>query len=74
MTLFIDCPYGLVFRVPDYRSRGPGSIPGATRFSAKLWVWNGVHSLVSTIEEILERKSSSSDLENREYGRGDPSR
>jgi hypothetical protein len=23
----------LVVRVPDYRSRGPGSIPGATRFS-----------------------------------------
>jgi hypothetical protein len=22
----------LVVRVPDYRSRGPGSIPGATRF------------------------------------------
>jgi hypothetical protein len=27
-----------------YRSRGPGSIPGATRFSEKWWVWNGVHS------------------------------
>jgi hypothetical protein len=26
---------GLVFRVPGYRSRGPGSIPGATRFSEK---------------------------------------
>jgi hypothetical protein len=24
---------GLVVRVPGYRSRGPGSIPGATRFS-----------------------------------------
>jgi hypothetical protein len=24
---------GLVVRVPDYRSRGPGSIPSATRFS-----------------------------------------
>jgi hypothetical protein len=23
----------LVVRVPDYRSRGPGSIPSATRFS-----------------------------------------
>jgi hypothetical protein len=22
----------------------PGSIPGATRFSEKWWVWNGVHS------------------------------
>jgi hypothetical protein len=35
---------GLVVRVPGCRSRGPGSIPGATRFSEKLWVWNGVHS------------------------------
>jgi hypothetical protein len=26
---------GLVVRVPSYRSRGPGSIPGATRFSEK---------------------------------------
>jgi hypothetical protein len=28
-------PCGLVVRVPGYRSRGPGSIPGATRFSEK---------------------------------------
>jgi hypothetical protein len=26
---------GLVVRVPGYRSRSPGSIPGATRFSEK---------------------------------------
>jgi hypothetical protein len=26
---------GLLVRVPGYRSRGPGSIPGATRFSEK---------------------------------------
>jgi hypothetical protein len=26
---------GLVVRVPGYRSRGPGSIPDATRFSEK---------------------------------------
>jgi hypothetical protein len=26
------------------RSRGPGSIPGTTRFSEKWWVWNVVHS------------------------------
>jgi hypothetical protein len=26
---------GLVARVPGYRSKGPGSIPGATRFSEK---------------------------------------
>jgi hypothetical protein len=34
----------------------------------------GPLSLVSTIEELLERKSSSSGLESREYGRTDPSR
>jgi hypothetical protein len=31
----IDCLCALVVRVSDYRSRGPGSIPGATRFSEK---------------------------------------
>jgi hypothetical protein len=31
-------------------------------------------SLVNTTEELLERKSSGSCLENREYGRTDPSR
>jgi hypothetical protein len=34
----------------------------------------GPHSLVSTIEELLGRKSSGSGLESREYGRRDPSR
>jgi hypothetical protein len=35
---------GLVVRVSSYRSTGPGSIPGATKFSEKYWVWNGAHS------------------------------
>jgi hypothetical protein len=35
---------GLLVRVPAYRSRGPGSISGDTRFSEKWWVCNGVHS------------------------------
>jgi hypothetical protein len=35
---------GLVVRVPAYRSRGPGTIPGATGFSEKQCVWNWVHS------------------------------
>jgi hypothetical protein len=34
----------------------------------------GPPSLVSTIEELLERKNSGSGLESREYGRRDPSR
>jgi hypothetical protein len=54
-----------VVRVPGYRSRGPGSIPSTIRFS---------ESLVSTIEELLVRKSSGSVPEIREYGRRDPSR
>jgi hypothetical protein len=40
----VDRLCGPVIRVPGYRSRGPRSIPGATRFSEKLWVWSGVHS------------------------------
>jgi hypothetical protein len=31
----LDRLCGLVVRVLGYRSRGPGSIPGATRFSEK---------------------------------------
>jgi hypothetical protein len=47
-TLFIkgvtsDRLCHLVVRVPDCRTRGMGSSPGATRFSEKWWVWNGVH-------------------------------
>jgi hypothetical protein len=64
----------LVVRVPGYRTRGP-------RFESQCYqiFWEvlglrwGPLSLVSTIEELLERKSNSSGLEIREYGRGDPS-
>jgi hypothetical protein len=59
-------------RVPGYRSRGPGSVPGATRFYEN--AERGPLSLVNTIEELLERKSIRSGLEIREYGRRDPSR
>jgi hypothetical protein len=34
----------------------------------------GPLSLVSTFQELLERKSSGFSLENREYGSGDPPR
>jgi hypothetical protein len=34
----------------------------------------GLLSLVNTIEKLLQRKSSSSGLENRDYGLRDPSR
>jgi hypothetical protein len=55
---------GLVVRVLGYRFGGPGSIPGTTRFSG----WGGERgkqvvglergplSLVSTTEELLDRK------------------
>jgi hypothetical protein len=34
-----------------------GSISGATRFSEKQWVWNGIHSSIVRInEELLGRK------------------
>jgi hypothetical protein len=60
-----------VVRVLGYRSR--------VRFPALpekkvVGLERGPLSLVSTIEELLERKSSGSGLENREYGRKDPSR
>jgi hypothetical protein len=42
-TILTCCFCDLMVRVPDYRSRGPGSIPGSTRFSEKEWVWKGVH-------------------------------
>jgi hypothetical protein len=64
---------GIVVRTPYYRSRGPCSIPGATKFFWEVvGLDRGPLSLVSTTEEQLERKSSGSGLESREYGRGDP--
>jgi hypothetical protein len=69
-TSYVDRICGLVVRVPGYRSRGPSSIPGATRF---FWEVVGLErsplSLASTTEELLGRKSSGSGLENRDYGR-----
>jgi hypothetical protein len=64
---------GLVVRVLGYRSGGPGSIPGTTRKKKVASLERGPLSLVSTSEELLER-SSGFGLENREYGRRDPSR
>jgi hypothetical protein len=47
-----------------YRCRGPGLIPGVTRISEKVvGLKRGPLSLVSKIEELLERKSSGSGLE-----------
>jgi hypothetical protein len=70
----MDFLCGLVVRVPGYRSRGPGSIPVPLQI---LWEVVGMEwgpfILLSTIEELLERKSSGSGLETQEYGQGDPS-
>jgi hypothetical protein len=53
----VDSLCGLVVRVPGYRSRGPCTIPGATRFSEKLWLWDGVHSASSAqLRSYLEKK------------------
>jgi hypothetical protein len=49
----IDRLCGLVVRVPGYRSRGPGSIPGSTRFSREVVALErGPLSLVSTIDRL----------------------
>jgi hypothetical protein len=53
---------GLVVRVLGYRSEDRGSIPGTTRFSGKkkgktvVGLERGPLSLVSTTEELLDRK------------------
>jgi hypothetical protein len=47
---------GLVVRVLGYRSGGPGSIPGTTRKKRIVGLERGALSLVSTTEELLDRK------------------
>jgi hypothetical protein len=47
---------GLVVRVLGYRSEGPGSIPGTTRRKKLVGQERGPLSLVSTTEELLDRK------------------
>jgi hypothetical protein len=62
---------GLVVRVLGYRSGGPGSILCTTRKKV-VGLERGPLSLVSTTEELLDRKVAAPVLENREYGRRDP--
>jgi hypothetical protein len=62
----IDRLCGLVVRVTGYRSRGLSSNPSATRFFWEVvGLERGPLSLVSTIEELLRRKSSGSSPEKR---------
>jgi hypothetical protein len=49
----------LVVRVLGYRSGGPGSIPGTTRKKV-VGKERGPLSLVSTTEELLDRKVATS--------------
>jgi hypothetical protein len=51
----LDRLCGLVVRVLGYRFGGPGSIPGTTRKKV-VCLERGPLSLVSTTEEILDRK------------------
>jgi hypothetical protein len=51
---------GLVVRVLEYRSGGPGSIPGTTREGKVVGLERGSLSLVSTSEELLDRKVAAS--------------
>jgi hypothetical protein len=52
----IDRLCGLVVRVLGYRSGGPGSIPGTTPPKNVVGLERGPLSLVSTTEELLDRK------------------
>jgi hypothetical protein len=63
----IDCIYleldrlcGLVVRVLGYRSEGQGSIPSTTRKKTLMGLERGQLSLVSTTEELLDRKVATS--------------
>jgi hypothetical protein len=56
MWLDLDCLCGLVVRVLGYRSGGPGLIPGTTRKKKVVGLEQGPLSLVSTTEELLDRK------------------
>jgi hypothetical protein len=53
--IYTDRLCGLVVRVLGYRSGGPGSIPGTTRKKVVV-LERGPLSLVSTTEELLDRK------------------
>jgi hypothetical protein len=55
-VLDLDRLCGLVVRVLGYRFGGPGSIPGTTRKKKVVGLERDALSLVSTTEELLDRK------------------
>jgi hypothetical protein len=63
----VDRLCGLVVRVPGYKSRGQVRFP-----AVPMGLEGGPLSLVSTTEELLERKNIGSCLDNRDYGRKGP--
>jgi hypothetical protein len=66
---------GLVVRVPGFRSRDSGFDSQRYHiFWEVMGLERGPLSLVSTIEELLERKSSNPGLKSRDYGSRNPSR
>jgi hypothetical protein len=56
IIVLIDRLCDLVVRVLGYKSGGPGSIPGTTRKKKVMGLERGALSLVSTTEELLDRK------------------
>jgi hypothetical protein len=72
LSFMSDRLCGLVARVPGYRYRGPEFDSRRYQiFWEVLGLERGILSLVSTVEELLIRKSSGFGLERREYGRRD---
>jgi hypothetical protein len=63
IIIIMDGLCGLVVGVLGYRFGGPGSIPGTTRKKSS-GSGTGPLSLVSTTEELLDRKVAGSCLEN----------
>jgi hypothetical protein len=55
-TSTFDRLHGLVVRLLGYRSGGPGSIPSTTRTKKVVGLERGPLSLMSTTEELLDRK------------------
>jgi hypothetical protein len=55
---YVDRLGGLVVRVLGFRSGGSGSIPGTTRKKRVVGLERGPLSLVSTTEELLDRKAA----------------
>jgi hypothetical protein len=53
---YVEESRGLVVRVLGYRSGGPGSIPGTNNKKRVVGLERGPLSLVSTTEELLDRK------------------